>query len=372
MNATQTQGQARHDAGVRRAGVAMGGKFSKTQSTAASGAGLYYAPLEHAAEQRDAIAERFVATGYAPATSVESATNPRYTDGIDEWWLQHYERMEQPADGKTYAMMPDDYTPSRTDGHALSGKRRTHRMRYSGAGVEMRMPSATAIRRFSAENGKRTFDVPIEMEHAGGRISGFARVTQGADGAWDVKALNMPQQAASRAQEAVACVLEARRPTIALKQAEAQYAAHRKARQSAAPLHGASPLHQRRLERVAQEGARLGQPRVNSPLVKGVGYDSATGTMTINLRGRYYGYKVPKETYQEIASSLSPGAAYNQLVKGRRSKRAEVQCCRRCRRWTLTQVKHSCPVKQRGIRRDKHRARVASHVMELALARHAA
>ena len=370
MNASATQ--ARHDAGTKRAGVNVGGRFAREDRTQASGAGLFYAPLSNANDQRDELIQRFAELGYTPAVSVESATNPRYTDGIDQWWSQHYERMEQPADGKAYAMMPDDYTPKETGGHALSGKRRTHRMRYSGAGVDLRMPSATAIKRFSAENGKRTFDVPIEMEHADGRITGFVRVTQGAGGVWDVQALNMPPKAAARAAESVACVLEARRPTIALAQAEAQYAAHR-ARKVNATLQGASPLHQRRVDRVAAEGTRLAVPRVQSPVVKSLGYDRGTGTMTIRLKNRYYGYQVPPEVFQEIGNSTSPGSAYNQLVKAKGAKRVEVSHCSKCRRWTAAGVTHKCATSLRGQRKsDRFRKSVADYVLTLATMRKAA
>ncbi len=170
--------QPRQQKGARIAGRSAGGEWaSKVRSTADAGA-LGYSDLSTADAQREAIYARLEQTGSVPASTVESATNPRFTDGIDIWWEQHYERMEQPAGGGTFQVMPDDYTPAMTGGKSLDGNRRTHRIRYSGAGVELRMPSATAIKRFSAENGKRTFDVPVEIEHEGGKVSGFVRVTE--------------------------------------------------------------------------------------------------------------------------------------------------------------------------------------------------
>ncbi len=74
---------------------------------------------------------------------------------------------------------PMTTTPAMTSGKSLDGSHRSHRIQYSGNGVELRMPSATAIKRFSAENGKRTFDVPVEIEHGGGKTSKFQYVTDG-------------------------------------------------------------------------------------------------------------------------------------------------------------------------------------------------
>lgn len=344
------------------------------QAPLTSGAGMSYASLQDADKQRQAISERLSRTGAVPATTVESATNPRFTDGIDTWWQQHFERMEQPLQGQAYRVMPDDYTPLGTSGRALSGKRRTHRMRYAGAGVELRMPSATAIRRFSKENGRATFDLPIEMEHEGGRISGFVRVTEGAGGAWDVKPLGFPnRQSAGRAAESVACILEARRPSLALAEAEAQYAA---ARQEAIDARrngevtlvdtGASPLHQRRINRMARFGAALKEPRVRSSFILGGAYDPATGTATIRIGTKSYGYKIPKNVFDEVMGSGMPGRAYNELIKNRSEKVAVTQC-RSCRRIYRDEMKHLCPPAPRRPRKsDRYRLKVATIVLDIA------
>ncbi len=360
--------QPRQRKGARIAGRSAGGEWaSKVRSTADAGA-LGYSDLSTADAQREAIYARLEQTGSVPASTVESATNPRFTDGIDIWWEQHYERMEQPAGGGTFQVMPDDYTPAMTGGKSLDGNRRTHRIRYSGAGVELRMPSATAIKRFSAENGKRTFDVPVEIEHEGGKVSGFVRVTEGTPGAWEVQALNFPGKAAGRVAESVACVLEARRPRMALKDAEAQYAARREliARDEtpdSGTLHGASPLHQKMIDRMARRGSALQTTRVKSSLVRGVGYDQATGTMTISLNGRVYGYRTNRDTFLEVLNGAAPGSAYNDLVKGR-AERVPVERCGKCRRYSRASVSHVCPTEQsRGVKQDAFRSKVATMIL---------
>lgn len=316
-----------------------------------------YAGLANATAQREAIVATLIERGYVHASTVESATNPSFTDGIDVWWQQHYERMEQqPAGRGAYKIMPDDYTPGMTSGHALSGHRRTHRMNYRGAGVNLRMPSATAIRRFSKENNRQTFDLPIEMEHEGGRIAGFVRITEGAGGSWDVRALGFPDsKSRNRAAESVACVLESRRPSLALREAEAHYEKVRRLniearrRGEEPPVRGdaKSPLQQVQIDRAARAGAELHAPAVPS-FIKAVGYDRGTQTMTIRMKGnRSYAYHVPRQVYEEIARSGSPGRAYNELVKGK-ADRVEVTRCPKCRRINRATVQHACPATLRA------------------------
>ncbi|MBC9927272.1 hypothetical protein [Leucobacter sp. cx-169] len=357
------QDPPRHDRGSKVAGQSAGGRYKDHIRTAAS---LMYSDAEGASEQRNAILARLAQTGSVPATTVESATDPKFTDGIDVWWSQHFERMEQPPEGKAFKIMPDDYTPKETGGLALSGKRRTHRIRYSGAGVELRMPSATSIRRFSAENGKRSFDVPIELEHGGGKVSGFVRVTQGAAGVWDVQALNFPGQAGGRAAEAVAAVLEARRPSLALRDAERQYEAQRIAVAKGVNLPtatGASALHQRRINRTSRAGVELKAPRVPSAVVTGGAYDHGTNTMMVRLGKRTYGYQVDPKVFREVMGSGAPGRAYNELVKNR-SKRVELKHCNKCSRWSHGAVRHACPAKPKTTgTQDAFRSSVATMLL---------
>jgi hypothetical protein len=72
--------------------------------------------------------------------------------------------------------MPDDNTPSMHTGQATSGHRRTHRMNYGNKDIQLRMPSATAIRRFSQDKGNPTFDVPVSVSVKGGApVQGWVR-----------------------------------------------------------------------------------------------------------------------------------------------------------------------------------------------------
>lgn len=361
-----TNNQPRQQRGARIAGRNAGGEWAEKVRTSAGD--VLYSGLSQADQQREAIFNHLEATGSVPATTVESATNPLYTKGIKKWWEQHFERMEQPPDGKAFDLMPDDYTPGMTKGRSLSDNRRTHRILYSGAGVALRMPSATAIKRYSAENSHRTFDVPVEIEHEGGRVTGFVRVTQGGPGSWEVQALNFPGKSAGRISESVACVLEGRRPSMALREAEAQYAARRElAAHEDAPstpiLEGASPLHQKMIDRMARTGSTMQKTRVPSAVVRSVGYDPATGTMAINLNGRRYAYRTDRETYLSILNGAAPGVAYNQLVKNRSARVQAIQCSK-CRRFSRAGVAHACPPKQsRPKRQSPFRSQVRTLIL---------
>lgn len=261
-----------------------------------------------------------IAAGYAPATAGPSAgTVPRSTAGITTWWEEHFRRAEV-NDHESYVQMPDDYNPGSSSGNALSGKRRTHRILYEGAGIALRMPSATAIRRFSAAQGHQTFDVPVEAEGQGGQVvSGYVRVTQEAPGKWSVDALGMPPHVAWKVSESVASVLEARRPSRALKDI--------------------GDLLQRRRERVARAGVQM-TAADNSSWVSAMGYNAAAGEMVITLGTRTYGYRVSEQVFQRVKNSYSAGSAYNQLVKG--SPRVEVDQCGVCGRWFNVMAGHTC------------------------------
>lgn len=319
---------------------------------------LTYAAADGLDAQRAGVHDRLEKLGTVPAVSAESVTRPESTDGITEWWRQHLERAEHSVGDGVYAIMPDDYTPRLTSGRALSGRRRTHRMKYQGAGVTLRMPSATAIRRFSEENDRRTFDVPIEIDQPGGVVSGWVRLTQGPNGMWDVRALNFPKdhQAGPRAAEAVAAVLESRRPSLALREAQKEYlrakmALYRGEEVSVEARRAKSALGLRYLQRRARTGAQKIRPEVPSGLVRGGGFDSATNTMFFNLNGRDYAYEGSLETFAEVMHSDSPGRAYNDLVKKRRLTRVDMEVCGQCGRAYRAEYRHVCPV-QVSERRD--------------------
>lgn len=272
--------------------------------------------------RRDFVRARaeLIAEGFAPAIAGRSnGTDPRDREGIDTWWDEHRLRAEVRS-GDDYLQMPDDYTPKMTAGQSIAGSRRTHRILYEGSGLSIRMPSATAIKRFSLENAQETFDVPVEaVGPAGNPISGFVRVTQEGPGAWSVKPLGMPAQAAAQVGEGVAAILEARRPSVALAQVGDLTAAHRR--------------------RVAGQGTTVISPGAKT-WITGVGYNVEAGEMVVQIGDRTYGYQVDPEVYVEVATSTNVGTLYNKLVKG--SPRVEVTRCERCGRVHNANVRHTC------------------------------
>ncbi|AZZ54983.1 hypothetical protein [Rathayibacter iranicus] len=236
--------------------------------------------------------------GYVRAGSGPADGTPRRTDGINRWWQSHFNRAEF-APKASYHQMPDDYTPAMTNGRALTEHRRTHRMLYRGAGVAVRMPSVTSIKRYAEEINGQTFDVPVEAEYPGGTVSGYVRVTKGVGGEWSVSGLEMPPAAASYVSEAVSATLEDRRPSRALGQVE--------------------DLLERRRQRFAAGGVKLVETP-QSDWIRGVGYNDAAQQIVISLNGRVYGYTVGREEYEQVRFSTSPGAVYNRLIKYKRDR----------------------------------------------------
>ncbi len=245
-----------------------------------------------------------LARGYLPASSTEALTDPRSREGIDLYWQNHYATAEQAgATGAgVYQVMPDDYTPGRTTGRAISGNRRTHRMSYSNSEVAVRMPSATAIRRFSAENRGATFDVPVEGTYPGGSVSGYVRVTNNGPGQWSVSGLGMDPRANAYISESVQAVLEARSVTSALR--------------------NIPDILERRAQRLSATGTTT-KPLYHSDWIRSLGYNRSTGDMFVQINGKMYGYRnVAPDTVERLRNPtrddrFSAGTVYNKLVKGK-------------------------------------------------------
>lgn len=298
--------------------------------------GGQYAEREHAEAFIDLSADLAVdrlaaleADGYVPALVTRARLDPRSRAKRDEWWNDQFVAAEYGHAQGDYRQMPDDYTPSRTSGAALSGHRRTHRMCYSGAGVKVRMPSATSIKRFEKEHGG-TFDVPVSAEYNGGTIQGWVRVSRSGDH-WVASGVGFPDSADVQVAEAVGAVLEARHPSLALAQV--------------------GDLSARRKARIEAAGVPL-KP-VDSSWIEGVGYDDSTSTMVVGTKsGAAYGYSTTRATFDAVAGSMSPGAAYNKLVKG--SGRSEVYRCDMCARFTSSGTSHVCPVTHKDRTGDRY------------------
>lgn len=326
----------------RAAGSPGGGQFTGRRNSAPT-TNLVVVDSVEMAEFIRRRQEQLAADGYAPAVAGRSmAGSPLDRSQIETWWDEQFRRSEIRAEGPSYLQMPDDYTPQRSKGRALSGHRRTYRKLYKGAGIAVRMPSATAIRRFSEENGHETFDIPVQAEgNAGTVIAGHVRVTQVAPGKWSTQSIGMPPKAAAKISEAVNAILESRRPSLALREA--------------------GDLLERRRERAAQTGARMQQVE-RSTWINSAGYNREAGEMVVDLAGRRYSYKVPEGVYEAFTVARSPGAAYNELVKGR--DRTPVASCDVCRRAYNPDRGHACVGHRPASSTLKvHNERVRAYVM---------
>jgi hypothetical protein len=271
------------------------------------------------------------ALGFVPAAAIGSALR---RTGVGAWWGSHWALAEHGPEGATYPAMPDDETPLRSLGRSRSGHRRTHRMAYAGAGVEVRMPSVAAVRRYASRlsggTGQEavTFDIPVSAVYPDGEVSGWVRATCGADGTWATRALGAHDEGAHTkageyVAESVQCLLEARRPSRALREV--------------------GDLLERRRQRRVSTGVKLAPAR--SSWVRKTGYDYATGTLLVSTGRHNYGYRASERSYQVIANTWSPGRAFNLLVRGK-AQRVDVVECDKCGRYSA-QIdgagKHRCP-----------------------------
>ena len=291
----------------------------------------------------------FAAQKYVPATSMGAIVDPRSTAGIGDYWDGAFYTSEYRPDLSDVGVipnMPDDETPERTSGHALSGHRRTHRMRYSGGGVDLRMPSPTAMRRFADRSNSDTFNMPVVASTPHGTTTCWVRCTRHGDHDWSVEALGVkdPRVAAtvSEAVESVAC---ARRPTKALAEA--------------------GDLLQRRAQKAQHTELK---PITTSSFIVGAGYRDADGKATIQIRAqrkdekvpRYntYMYDVPKASFDAFMSAESKGAAYNSLIKrpgGELNHSVELSTCKRCMEMYPALSAHKC--RDKKVKHSSPRAR---------------
>lgn len=268
--------------------------------------------------------EQLRETGYVSAGAVPDMFDPSTTKRIDAWWQSSFALTEQ-ARGGGHHLMPDDYTPGMGAGRSLGGNRRTHRMKYEGAGVTLRMPSVTSVKRYSKDIKGATFDIPVEASTPAGNVQGFVRVTPGANGSWEVEALGLEgqPQIAGYLSESVRATLEGRRPSMALKEV--------------------ADLAERRRERLIAEGARMYEPKQKSSVVKAVGYSREAGEMYVQLGRRHYAYAgVDPREAGILYRGVSPGKSYNERVKGKYPSLAASECGE-CGRVTSTATEHQCP-----------------------------
>ncbi|WP_422758830.1 hypothetical protein [Paenarthrobacter sp. C1] len=294
--------------------------------------GGQYAAYAHAepgavlavARHRQAMAVRrelLRAQGFVPAATMQAMNAPTTTEHREEWWNRNFVAAEYRTEGKSYPQMPDDNTPHMHSGQAMSGKRRTHRMNYGNKDIQLRMPSATAIRRFSGDNGNPTFDVPVSVCLKGGApVQGWVRVTKTGPHTWETTTLGgNGGPAGEQVAEAVAAVLESRRVTTALARVP--------------------DLLKARKEREAAKGAALSP--VSSSWIDEVGFDENTNTMATRIGDKLYGHKVSKQFFDAVKSSERPGQVFNKLVRAH--QRTSVEQCGKCRNFFSSLVSHTCP-----------------------------
>ena len=265
--------------------------------------------------------EKFKRNGFIAATTLDAVQSPSTTKDREEWWNREFVAGEYGKSGKGYPQMPDDFTPAKSLGQAMSGNRRTHRMNYKNGDIDLRMPSATAIKRFSGENGNPTFDVPVSVSVKGGAPKqGWVRVTKTGPQTWSTSALgDIEDQNSEMLGEAVAAVLEARRPTMA--------------------LHAAGDLLERRRARQAAEGQEMSG--IKSTFIDEIGYDEASSTMATQIGDKIYGHTVPKSFFDSVASSERPGTLFNKLIK--QNVQTEINRCQQCGRFSAASIQHTCP-----------------------------
>lgn len=300
-------------------GIPIGGQYATAVHPEAGFALSHVRNRLTMAERRELLK----AGGFIPAATLVAATEPTTTAAREEWWNRNFIAAEYGADqGKSYPQMPDDYTPAMTPGLAMSGSRRTHRMNYGNKDIQLRMPSATAIKRYSANNGNPTFDVPVSVAIKGGEPKQtWVRVTKTGPHSWEASRLGgaSDTQASVMVAEAVASVLESRRPSMA--------------------LHGVENLLKANREREAAKGAEL--TPISSTFIDEVGYDPATNTMATRIGEKLYGHRVNEHTFAALKNSQRPGAMFNRLKH--QAMGAGVERCESCGRFSNIQVSHTCP-----------------------------
>lgn len=291
--------------------------------------------LLRSAKDRQSMAERrelLRSAGFIPATTLQATALPSTTEHREDWWDRNLVAAEYRSTGKTYPQMPDDFTPAKTLGQAMSGHRRTHRMNYRNGDISVRMPSATAVKRFSAENGNPTFDVPVSVSIKGGApVQGWVRVTKTGPASWEATAQGEPGANADMLSEAVASTLESRRPSAALAFIPDLLEKHR-----------------------SREEAK-GDPMIpiRSSFINSIGYDESTGTMATRIGEKVYGHRVTPDFFEAVKNSERPGTIFNKFIKG--NPGAAVQKCPRCARFFTAAKAHTCPTahkEESGLNQD--------------------
>lgn len=272
------------------------GQFGEQQHTAPE-AGLVSAQSLLESRRRQ-LAE----FGFVPAQPQFTLAG---TDNAALWW----KRTQSIAEEGQYQAMP------RRGADGKLAQLRT----YFGHEASVRMPSASAVRRFAAAHGT-TFDVPVEALTPHGPVTGHVRVTSHGGGRYSVSAVHMPKEHAEYVAESVLATLEARRPSRGLAEVR--------------------DILARRRERLASQGVKV-KP-VESAWIRGVGYNPNDQQLVLNLQGRVYGYHVTPDVFEDLMNARSIGSAYNALVK-RQAPGFAVEQHEACGNYFYADSEHRCP-----------------------------
>lgn len=303
-------------------GIPVGGEFAENQHDEAK-------PLDGAS-----LSQRGRALVFGKHVKALSAEQKPGGAQADQWWDQQFSIAEyegQDSSG-SFPKMPDDNTPSALAGRdiagkSMSGKLRTYRRRYEGEnGIQVQMPSATGVRRYSESIDDGTFDVPVSVTRPNGTtVDGWVRATRNGKNSWSTTALGFNEGDEVHVAESVAAVLEARSPRASLK--------------------GIQDFAARRRERAAVQGVPF-EKIERSSFISGLSYVPGTNVAAVKIGNRTYGYAgVAPETYMELRAAPNLGAAYNKMLKHNPdvSQSFPIPSCDKCGNMYPPKSEHRCP-----------------------------
>lgn len=254
---------------------------------------------------------------YVEPRSVRPDYNPNTSGWATSWWIRQRSLAERNHAQGDYPQMPRTWVGD--DDNRLHS---SHRMLYRNKDLSVRMPSVTSVRKFAGK-GEKTFDVPVSAQTPNGNVMGWVRVTHSDDGSWATRTLGMDPDVSPHVAESVHALLEARRPSFALREA--------------------GDILERRRNRAATLGAST--VPVRSAWIDRVGYNQANETLVMTTKGRNYGYHVPPSVYQALLCADKPGAEFNRLVRNR-APGVHVVECPACHRFSAAIASHRCPVRE--------------------------
>lgn len=260
--------------------------------------------------------------GYVPAKSELRDGGRRLT--AKEFWEKSAYLADYQEEGKEVHRMPDDWTKAKLAGDSSSGHRRTVLRTYKGAGIELRMLSATSIKEFVKAINGEVLDIPVEVKDASGKtLQSWVRAVKTGSGEWQTTTLG--EHGAStgghRAAEAVAAVLEARRPTVALEEV--------------------GNLLDRRRTKSARIGILSTGKSLFGGACKNIAYDSITKILSVNYVGKVVGRYVEPHIARQFITSTDPLRTLNTLL--RPATHVWVRECPDCTRRYAAAAKHTCP-----------------------------